>query len=162
MKNKLWKLSKMLISLKEYVVGDVKLIISGDIVEGVEVAVEGEDGNLQPAADGEYNLEDKIIVVVDGKVTEIKDIEEPEPEPEQLEENVEPEPENNEPDEKDLRIQELEGLLADRDAVIEELTAKIKELEEQLNKPVEEPVKMAKTVKEQQVPKSGALKYFEK
>ena len=45
-------------------------------------------------------------------------------------------------DEKDLRIEELEGLLKDRDAVIEELTAKIKELEDKLNAPVEEAVEV--------------------
>ena len=46
-------------------------------------------------------------------------------------------------DEKDLRIQELEGLLKDRDAVIAELTEKLKEL---TDKPVAEPVKMNSVV----------------
>lgn len=60
-------------------------------------------------------------------------------------------------DEKDLRIQELEGLLADRDAVIAELTEKIKELED---KPVAEPVKMNSVVENKKT-NNPALKYFQ-
>ena len=106
-------------------------------------------------------------MVVDGKVTEIKQEEvEPEPVVEEplAEEPVEEPKQEPEPDEKDLKIEELEGLLKDRDAVIEELTAKIKELEQQLDKPVEEPIKMGKTVNEKVVisgPTNGAMKYFQ-
>lgn len=164
MKNKLWKLAKMLMTFKEYVTEQGKLVISGDVVEGAEVAIENEAGEIEPAADGEYVLEEGVtIVVAEGKITEVKKDEEPaeepvEPEKEEMEEPAEPK--QDEPDEKDLKIQELEGLLADRDAIIEELNAKIKELEEQVNKPVEEPVKMGKTIKQNDAPKSGALKYF--
>lgn len=168
MKNKLWKLAKMLIQFKEYITEQGKIVVSGELVEGTEVAIENENGELVPVSDGEYKLDDVIVVVVDGKVTEIKQ-EEVEPEPVEepvveeplAEEPVEEPTQEPEPDEKDLKIEELEGLLKDRDAVIEELTAKIKELEQQLDKPVEDPIKMAKTVKENEAPKSGALKYFE-
>ena len=174
MKNKLWKLAKMLIAFKEYVTEKGKIVISGEVIVGAEVAIETETGELGVAPDGEYDLGDIVITVVEGKVSDMKGKDEPieeptnepehatEPEPvkEEMEEPVE-EP-TNEPDEKDLRIQELEGLLADRDAVISELTEKIKQLEEQINKPVEDPVKMSKTIKENTAPKSGALKYFEK
>lgn len=167
MKNKLWKLAKMLIQFKEYITEQGKLIVSGELVEGTEVAIESENGELVPVSDGEYKLDDVIVVVVDGKVTEIKQEVEPEPVEEPVEEPLAEEPveeptQEPEPDEKDLRIEELEGLLKDRDAVIEELTAKIKELEEQINKPVEDPIKMGKTVKDNEAPKSGALKYFAK
>lgn len=175
MKNKLWKLAKMLIQFKEYITEQGKLIVSGDLIEGTEVAIENENGELVPVTDGEYKLDDVVVVVADGKITEIKqEVEpepepEPDPEPEPVEEPLaedpkqDPEPEvEPEPDEKDLRIEELEGLLKDRDAVIEELTAKIKELEEQINKPVEEPVKMAATVQDKNTPQSGALKYFQR
>lgn len=168
MKNKLWKLAKMLIQFKEYITEQGKIVVSGELVEGTEVAIENENGELVPVSDGEYKLDDVIVVVVDGKVTEIKQEEvEPEPVEEPVEEPLAEEPveeptQEPEPDEKDLKIEELEGLLKDRDAVIEELTAKIKELEQQLDKPVEEPIKMGKTVKENEAPKSGALKYFEK
>ena len=160
MKNKLWKLAKMLIQFKEYITEQGKLIVSGELVEGTEVAIESENGELVPVSDGEYKLDDVIVVVVDGKVTEIKQELEPVKEPLAEEPKQEPTQEP-EPDEKDLKIEELEGLLKDRDAVIEELTAKIKELEEQINKPVEDPIKMGKTVKENEAPKSGALKYFQ-
>jgi hypothetical protein len=172
MKNKLWKLAQMLIQFKKYVTDNGVLVIDGDLAEGVEVSVENENGDLEPAADGEYELGDNLkISVADGKVTQIVEekeeepIEEPTEEPEPMAEEPTEEPTeepNNEPDEKDLRIEELEGLLKDRDAIIEELTAKIKELEEEIAKPVEEPVKMAATVQEKNTPQSGALKYFQK
>ena len=170
MKNKLWKLAKMLIQFKEYITEQGKIVVSGELVEGTEVAIENENGELVPVIDGEYKLDDVIVVVVDGKVTEIKQEEvEPEPVEEPVEEPLAEEPveepkQEPEPDEKDLKIEELEGLLKDRDAVIEELTAKIKELEQQLDKPVEEPIKMGKTVNEKVVisgPTNGAMKYFQ-
>jgi hypothetical protein len=167
MKNKLWKLAKMLIQFKEYITEQGKIVVSGELVEGTEVAIENENGELVPVSDGEYKLDDVIVVVVDGKVTEIKQeevepeiVEQPVVEEPLAEEPVEEPTQEPEPDEKDIRIEELEGLLKDRDAVIEELTAKIKELEQQLDKPVEEPIKMGKTIKENEAPKSGALKYF--
>lgn len=161
----------MLIQFKEYITEQGKIVVSGELVEGTEVAIENENGELVPVIDGEYKLDDVIVVVVDGKVTEIKQ-EEVEPEPVEepvveeplAEEPVEEPKQEPEPDEKDLKIEELEGLLKDRDAVIEELTAKIKELEQQLDKPVEEPIKMGKTVNEKVVisgPTNGAMKYFQ-
>ena len=45
-----------------------------DLKEGDEVFVDGEDGELVAAPDGEYKTEDgKTIVVVEGKVAEIRD-----------------------------------------------------------------------------------------
>lgn len=61
-------------------------------------------------------------------------------------------------DEKDLRIQELEGLLKDRDAVIAELTEKLKEL---TDKPVAGPVKMNSVVVNQKTNNNPALKFFQ-
>lgn len=171
MKNKLWKLAKMLIQFKEYITEQGKLIVSGDLIEGTEVAIENENGELVPVTDGEYKLDDVKVIVKEGKIAEIiseepeHETEEPKNEEPKTEEMKQPEPEepkNEEPDEKDLRIEELEGLLKDRDAVIEELTAKIKELEDKLNKPVEDPVKMAATVQDKNTPQSGALKYFQR
>ena len=47
-----------------------------DLKEGDSVYVEDSEGNRTPAADGDYKTEDnKVIVVVDGKVSEIKDAE---------------------------------------------------------------------------------------
>ena len=45
-----------------------------DLKEGDEVFVEDAEGNRTPAPDGDYTTSDgKVIVVVDGKVAEIKD-----------------------------------------------------------------------------------------
>lgn len=168
MKTKLLKLAKMLLNLKMVESDKGTLIIDSDLAIGVEVSIEDAEGNVIPAEDGEYIIENQKVEIKEGKVESIEVLEpepepthEPEPEP-QEELQTEPEPiKENEPDEKDLRIEELEGLLKDRDAVIEELTAKIKELEEKLNKPVEEPVKMSATVQEKNNAK-GALRFFEK
>ena len=47
-----------------------------DLKEGDLVYVEDSEGNRTPAADGDYKTDDnKVIVVVDGKVSEIKDAE---------------------------------------------------------------------------------------
>lgn len=47
-----------------------------DLKAGDSVYVEDSEGNRTPAADGDYNTDDnKVIVVVDGKVSEIKDAE---------------------------------------------------------------------------------------
>jgi hypothetical protein len=47
-----------------------------DLKAGDSVYVEDAEGNRTPAADGDYKTEDnKVIVVVDGKVSEIKDAE---------------------------------------------------------------------------------------
>lgn len=166
MKTKLLKLAKMLLNLKMVESDKGTLIIDSDLAVGVEVSIEDAEGNVIPAEDGEYIIENQKVEIKGGKVESIEVLEpedKPEPTPEPQEEpQTEPEPiKENEPDEKDLRIEELEGLLKDRDAVIEELTAKIKELEEKLNKPVEEPVKMSATVQEKNNAK-GALRFFEK
>ena len=167
MKTKLLKLAKMLLNLKMVESDKGTLIIESDLAVGVEVSVEDTEGNVIPAEDGEYIIDNQKVEIRDGKIESIETIEpeQPEPtdEPDAMAE-VEPSTEEatDEPDEKDLRIAELEGLLKDRDAIIEELTAKLKELEEKLNKPVEEPVKMAATAKEKTTKANGALKYFEK
>lgn len=64
----------------------------GELAEGYEVYMEQEDenGELQyvPVPDGEYKVEDKIIVIADGKVSEIKEetTVEPEEKPAEMEE----------------------------------------------------------------------------
>ena len=46
----------------------------GELEAGMDVFIEDADGNRNPADDGDYTTEDgKVIVVVDGKVSEIKD-----------------------------------------------------------------------------------------
>ena len=120
------------------------LIYDGELAVDIEVMVEDEEGNVVAAPDGEYNLEDgRVVVVADGKVAEIKEAPVTE---ETIEEVLEEETPAK--DEKDLRIEELEGLLKDRDAVIAELTAKIKDLESKLNEPAEEALEMKASAQE--------------
>lgn len=103
--------------------------------EGEEIAVGTEvadaDGNA--IADGEYIVEEKTIVVADGKVTEIKEKEEetedPEVEEETKEETVEAE---EEPVEEPEPVQEPEEPAKDYDAEIEALRAEIEALKAEI------------------------------
>lgn len=168
MKTKLLKLAKMLLNFKMIESDKGTLIIDSELAIGAEISIEGENGEVLPAPDGEYVIDNQKVEIRDGKIESIETIEPEQPEEteteteEKLEEVPATEEPSNEPDEKDLRIAELEGLLKDRDAIIEELTQKLKELEEKLNKPVEDPIKMGATAKEKTTKANGALKYFEK
>lgn len=161
-KEQLLKLAKMLIKFATIEVGEATWTYEGDFVEGTEVYVEDEQGEMMPVADGEYQKDDTTITIKDGKIESIveKEVEDPEPDPE-------PDPENLE-DERvaalETRITELEGLLQDRDAIISQLTEENKELKEKLDKPVEKPVKMNASLREKfnkENQNNKALKYFE-
>lgn len=134
---------------------DIKV---GDAVKGVD-----EEGNDIEVADGEYTTEDKkVIVVAEGKVTEIKEPEEmPAEEPiEKPTEELEDETPAEEPveDEKDAKIKALEEEIKAKDAEIEELKAKIAELEnEPAAKPAEEEFAKAEA-KEDNSPKGKMAK----
>lgn len=92
-----------------------------ELAEGIEVFVEkieGEETELVPAEDGEYAYEEKIIVVSEGKVTEIR--EKVSEEPEQAEVEVpaedpieEPEPAENNEVSLEQRVEALENRLAE-------------------------------------------------
>ena len=102
----------------------------GDLAEGAAVFVEGEEG-LTPAPDGEYKTEDgKTIVVVEGRVAEIRD-----PEAE-----VAPEPAVDE-EKAALRAEN-----AELRAQVETLTARVAELSRMpAAKPAHEEVKETET-----------------
>lgn len=102
----------------------------GDLAEGAAVFVEGEEG-LTPAPDGEYKTEDgKTIVVVEGRVAEIRD-----PEAE-----VAPEPA---PDEEKAALRAENAELR---AQVETLTARVAELSRMpAAKPAHEEVKETET-----------------
>ena len=137
------KLARLVMRFAEVKTDKGSLIYDGELAVDIEVMVEDEEGNVVAAPDGEYNLEDgRVVVVKDGKVAEIKEA----PVTEETLEEVLAE-ETPAKDEKDLRIEELEGLLKDRDAIIEELNAKIKDLESKLNEPAEEALEMSAVVK---------------
>ena len=137
------KLARLVMRFAEVKTDKGSLIYDGELAVDINVMVEDEEGNVVAAPDGEYNLEDgRVVVVKDGKVAEIKEAPVTE---ETIKEVLEEETPAK--DEKDLRIEELEGLLKDRDAIIEELNAKIKDLESKLNEPAEEALEMSAVVK---------------
>lgn len=140
LKANLIKLSKMLLQLKSVMAGDVELIYEGELAVGIEVFTLV-DGEYASAPDGEYELENAVLVIAEGKVSEIRSTEpEPEPIPEVVVElpmeETPAEPEVVEPtveeEDKEAIIAELEERLAAKDEAIAVLEAKVKELEEAL------------------------------
>lgn len=171
-KNKLLKLAKMVMQFTEQQTDKGTLTFDGELAVGTEVYIEVE-GEYQPAQDGVYLTETQKITVKDGKVEELEAIEMPEPEPiEEMAEEVEPEP-TIEPDERDTTIAELQAEVARlteeiavKDTEIENLRGENEQLKTEVetlkNKPVEDPIKMNKTVVNQFTnTENKALKYFQ-
>ena len=163
---KLLSLKKALLQFAEVVTDKGTLTIDGELAVGVDVYVGDE-----VAADGEYVLEDgRIVVVTEGKVSEIKETEPTEPtepaEPVANAEPTEPATEPTEPayDEKQAVINELTAKVAELEAELIEKENKITELEArlaELEKPVDQPLDMKAQPQPFTVKSSGALKYFE-
>lgn len=99
-----------------------------DIKIGDEVFVENEEGEVVPAADGDYTVEDgTVIVVVDGKVAEIKEKEE-----ETVEETVE-ETKTEEAEEMEEEVVEETVEEEPKDDVIDALKAEIETLKSEID-----------------------------
>ena len=122
----------------------------GEIAEGYEVYMEQEDenGELQyvPVPDGEYRVEDKVIVIADGKVSEIKEetTEEPAEEPAQMEETpAAPEapadPTTEEVVTTDEEPFDAEKAYAELKSMYDALRGEVEVLKEQLGKLLEVP-----------------------
>ena len=124
----------------------------GEIAEGYEVYMEQEDenGELQyvPVPDGEYKVEDKIIVIADGKVSEIrvdeKPAEEPAEEPAQMAETpAAPEapadPTTEEIVTTDEEPFDAEKAYAELKGMYDALKGEVEALKEQLGKLLEVP-----------------------
>ena len=150
-KQNLYKLKKMLLSLSEVTTKEgVVLITDGDMEVGLEVFVDG-DAGLEPAPDGEFTIDDNIVVVEGGKIVEIKEkpIEQPIEEPvvetpmqeeEKPEEKMEEKPMEN-PEEP--TIEELKNLIEEQKTMIETLKSENENLKveiEDLKKKLEEPI----------------------
>ena len=155
-KANLYKLKKMLLSLSEVTTkeGIVLITDSDDMEVGLEVFVDG-DAGLEPAPDGEYTVDESIVVVEGGKIVEIKEkpIEQPVETPEepietpmQNEEKPEEKPMENleEPTEPmEPSTEELKNLIEEQKAMIETLNAENENLKaeiEDLKKKLEEPL----------------------
>ena len=150
--NKHTKMSKIKEMLKSILVqlGEVNtdkgiLTYDGDLAVGVEV--KNEDGSKP--ADGEYKLEDdKVIVVKDGFVDEIKEVEadviEEMADEKPQEKPVDEKPQEKPADEKPNEVEELKKLIDEHTSLLKELGDRLKALEDlvkELNEtPAVEPI----------------------
>ena len=169
-KANLFKLKKALLSLEEIPTKEgVVLITDGDIEVGLEVFVDGDEG-LTPAPDGEYTVDESIVVVEGGKIVEIREkpieqpietpIETPMQEEEKPEEKMEEIIETPIDNPEEPSIEELKNLIEEQKTVIEGQKAEIetlkaeiedlkKKLEEPLAQPAEEQFKNTKPIEKE-------------
>lgn len=113
------------------------IAFDGDELEaGMAVSGVDEEGNEVSLEDGDYRTEDgKIIVIADGKVVSIEDIdaevssENPEETPEEMED---PQPETNPEPEAEPEVDEKDELIKQLQAEIERLTAENEELKNRI------------------------------
>ena len=122
----------------------------GELAEGYEVymEVEDENGELQyvPVPDGEYRVEDKVIVIADGKVSEIREetTVEPEEKPAEMEETPAPEAPADPTTEEVVTTDEApfdpEKAYAELKGMYDALKGEVEVLKEQLGKLLEVPV----------------------
>ena len=141
-KANLYKLKKMLLSLSEVTTkeGIVLVTDSDDLEVGLEVFVDGDEG-LTPAPDGEYTIDDNIILVEGGKIVEIKEkpLEQPIDTPIETPMQEEEKPEENLEEPMEPSIEELKNLIEEQKTMIENLKvenetlkAEIEELKKKL------------------------------
>ena len=160
----------MLLSLSEVITkeGIVLITDSDDMEVGLEVFVDG-DAGLEPAPDGEFTVDDNIILVEGGKIVEIK--EKPLEQPmEPVETPIETPMENMEKPEEKMEtpidtpegptVDELQAIIDEQKAMIEGQKAEIgtlkseiedlkKKLEEPLAEPAEEQFKNEKPIEKE-------------
>ena len=152
-KANLYKLKKLLLSLSEIPTkeGPVLITDSDDMEVGLEVFVDG-DAGLEPAPDGEYTVNESIVVVEGGKIVEIKEkpLEQPVETPEEpMQKEEKPEEKMEEPIETPIdnptepSIEELKNLIEEQKTMIETLKSENETLKaeiEDLKKKLEEPI----------------------
>lgn len=145
----------MLLSLSEIPTkeGIVLITDSDDLEVGMEVFVDG-DAGLEPTPDGEYTVDESIVVVEGGKIVEIKEkpleqplvpvVETPETIETPMQEEEKPEEKMEEPIEP--TTEELKNLIEEQKSMIETLKsenetlkAEIEELKKKLEEPLAEP-----------------------
>ena len=162
------KLARAIMKFASVVTDKGELIYEGDVlVEGTDVFVEDENGEIVAAADGEYIAEDRRIVVKDGEVELIV-----EKEPAQQVENLDEKDEKiaaleAEVKEKSDKIDELNNVIAEKDSYIAELESKLNTKEEELSAAnaklrasADDPAKKKIQFSKEQIDKNPALKYF--
>ena len=153
------KLAKLLLKFAEVETDKGLLTYEGELVVGNEVFIE-KDGELIPAEDGEYVAEDKTIVVKDGKIAEIVMKEDEQPVPIEGEDVENPTDNTIKEDEKDVKIAELEAVIAEKDAKIKSLEAEIEEMKTKLQMSTDKSPKEKMKEIEDAIKQNPALKYF--
>ena len=154
------KLARMVMKFAEVETDKGLLTYEGELVVGNEVFIE-KDGELIPAEDGEYVTEDKTIVVKDGKIAEIVEVNKEDEQPVPIEgEDVENPAEEVVEDEKDIRIKELEGIIAEKNNEIESLKAEIEEMKTKLQMSTDKSPKEKMKEIEDAIKQNPALRYF--
>lgn len=122
----------------------------GELAEGYDVYMEQEDenGELQyvPVPDGEYRVEDKVIVIADGKVSEIREetTVEPAEEPAQMEETPAAPEQPADPTTEEIITEpeepfDAEKAYAELKSMYDALKGEVEVLKEQLGKLLEVP-----------------------
>lgn len=171
---------KALLDLKmsEVITDKATLIYDADILEeGVEVFVQDPENadKVIPAEDGEYTIEEekKIVVVKDGKVAEVKEIEQAEDTTEVVEAEAVVETPAEEPiaeevmeeTEDDKRLVEILNTVTELTNRLSALEGKLTEMEERLSKvegqPAAEPIEDENKPAEEEV-KASRLSYLKK
>ena len=155
------KLARMVMKFAEVETDKGLLTYEGELVVGNEVFIE-KDGELIPAEDGEYVAVDKTIVVKDGKIAEIVEVNKEDEQPVPIEgEDVENPTDNTiKEDEKDVKIAELEAVIAEKDKEIESLKAEIEEMKTKLQMSTDKSPKEKMKEIEDAIKQNPALKYF--
>lgn len=136
MKRKLLAFARLLKCFEEVTTDRGILVSDNDIEVGSEVFILKENGELTPADSGRYVTETMIYEVEGGFITKIEVVEtQPEPQPEQLEEEI---VEEEQPALSDPEIEQLKAKITELEAVIKEKDEEIARLKVELEQPTEE------------------------
>lgn len=136
-------LRSLLVEASNVMTDKGNLFYEGDEL-AVDTAVFSDEEMTTPMEDGDYETDDKVFTVADGKVAEIKEKEAEEPEAEETEETVEAEDET--PEEEEVKEEPTEEVVEDNSEIealkaeIEEIKKAIEEINAKLAEPVVEPI----------------------
>lgn len=158
--------SMLSVKLAEIVTDKETLIFDAEeLAEGVEVFIKREE-EIVPAEDGEYTSEDgRIIVVAEGKVTEIKEVEK---EKVEVEAEVIVEPTDApvevevEDDELMRKMEEITGALTEILNSIAALEGRIDDINERVTKLEKEPIADPVEVEVEEPVKMSRMSYLRK
>lgn len=137
------KLAKMLLKFDSISTDKADLFYDheGELVVGDEVYTYNEAGDRIPVADGEYLSDNIVYDIENGKVTEIKRSESPDPVTEDLEAPEAPETPEATPSTPDPEgLAALESKVTELESKVTELVSKVEELAAKLETPVVEPI----------------------